>query len=239
MPLGHLHILHPCISRMPLITDWLESLGARLAKDPNWTSCRLHKWPCNEQAGFNVANLVDFVNRSRGPLVVIQKVQAKLLSHLKDRLQRRTCVYPIYIDDVSNLWSIAETARLEYESGFPQIPIRELIASLIIRKLFKMDMWGGTALNKSFLWASDLPKGGFPKECCSDRDVLEVADMLCNAGILSRKVSQGEQKYALGDKGVIHEILATKSFSKYGKLEVVLSRDSKYVSASLLDYNEV
>ena len=71
---------------------------------------------------------------------------------------------------------------------------------------------GWRALKKTFLWASDLPRGGFPKEFCTDRDIQEVANVLYNANLLTRKKSRSELKYALGAKSIIQPILDSKSF---------------------------
>ncbi len=99
-------------------------------------------------------------------------------------------------------------------------------------------MWGGTSLNKNFLKASDLPKGGFPKEVVSDRDVQNVADTLYNAGLLSGKKSQGRMKYALGEKATVQTILDNKHFENVPQLRKYFERSPKQVSARLLSYNE-
>jgi len=72
----------------------------------------------------------------------------------------------------------------------------------------------GTALNKSFLRLPDIPNGGFPKHV-SKGEVNDVVDALFNAGILDRKLGDGNHKYGLKDKSVIEQILADFSFSAH------------------------
>jgi len=132
-----------------------------------------------------------------------------------------------------------EEARRGYEDGEPRIPLFELIAYLIISKLAKQDKWGGTALNKNFLWAEDLPNGGFPKGICAKRDILQVADSLFNAGLLVRKTSLGKLKYALGDKGIIQPVLDSADFRNVARaVQKIFDRSPRQVPARLLKYND-
>ena len=137
----------------------------------------------------------------------IQKVQAGLLARFRGAVQREVAVYPIEPKCSMDIRLACEEARRGYEDGEPRIPLFELIAYLIIAKLARYDMWGGTALNKNLMWAEDLPNGGFPKGICTKRDILQVADSLFNARLLIRKTSKGKLKYGLGDKRTIQPIL--------------------------------
>lgn len=240
MALPHLHILHPARSRAPHLTEWLAEVEDVLRSDPIWDSCRLHRTECNVQAGFDVPTFYDRVMRTMGPIIVIEKVQAPLLERLKQMVGRRISVYPIEPQCSEDIWQQCEVARMGFEDGEPRIPQRELIAFLIVRKLERLKRWGGTSLNKNFLWAHDLPNGGFPKDECTPREILDVADALVNAGVLSpySKVSKGETKYALGPPETVARILESKAFAGHRKLQKYFDRSRKYVPANLLDYDE-
>ena len=110
-------------------------------------------------------------------------------------MQRRVSIYSLEPLCDADIWQACEEARLAYLDGQPRIPRRELVAYLIVRKLRQLDKWGGAASYKSFLWEDDLPNGGFPEEAGGARSVKDVADALCNAGVLVRKNSEGSWKY--------------------------------------------
>ena len=183
MPLPHLYIFHPHESRAPHLMGWLAEVQEVLRSDANWGGSELHRIPYDLQAGFNVGTEVDRVRRNPGPAIFIQKVQARLFNHFRDILSRTISIYSIDPATSDDIYAACEEARKAYDDGEPRIPLRELVAYLIIAKLARHDMWGGTALNKNFLWAHDLPKGGFPKDVCTDRDIMEAADALFNVGV--------------------------------------------------------
>jgi hypothetical protein len=238
MPLPHLHILHPPALRFPHLLVWLADVENVLRTDANWDGCELHRTECTLEARFNVPTLCESVSRALGPVVVIQKVQAGLLDQFKKKMCRRASVYAISPQGPEDIWQACEVARMGFEDGEPRISQREVIAYLIVRKLERQKMWGGVALNKNFLWQDDLPKGGFPKDLCDAREILEVADVLATADILSRKTSQGEMKYALGTHEVVWQILSAKAFEGHLKLQNYFNKSRKYVPSSLLDYEE-
>lgn len=240
MSLPHLYLLHPPESIAAHIIEWLAEVQKALQADANWDGCLWQRTSYNEQAGFDVGTAVDQVRRSPGPVIFIQKVQAGLLARFRGAVQREVAVYSISPNCSMDLRLACEEARQGYEDGEPRIPLFELIAYLIISKLAKKDKWGGTALNKNFLWAEDLPKGGFPKGICTNREVLQVADSLFNAGLLTRKKSQGQLKYALGEKKTIQPILDSTDFSTAAPRSVhkIFDRSPRQVSARFLKYND-
>ncbi|HEV2970233.1 MAG TPA: hypothetical protein VGY55_09600 [Pirellulales bacterium] len=238
MSLPHLHIFHPSESVAGYLVPWLAEVEALMLSDTNWDACVRTRTQYNQQAGFDIGAEVGRVRRSPGPVVFIQKVRSDLLNTFRLRVQREISVYSINATCALDIWRTCEQARAAYEDGEPRIALRELIAYLIVVKLAKMDKWGGTSLNKSFLWASDLPNGGFPKGLCSNRDILQVADALLGAGVLTRKKSQHQTKYALGDKKTVQKILDSKTFGDNPILQNYFGRDHTLVSARLLGYNE-
>jgi hypothetical protein len=240
MTIPHLHLFHPPESVAPHLITWMVEVESRMRSDPSWDGCRYRRVPYDNQAGFNVTTEVDRVRRNLGPAIFIQKVQAARLERFRQILEREVSVYSISVPNLEALWNACEEARRAFEDGEPRIPLRELIAYLIVAKLAKHGFWGGTSLNKNFLWCSDLPKGGFPKTVCSDRDIQQVADALCNAGILSRKTSQGRPKIALGERATVQNILENRSFAnvRSRSLQNYFARSPQNVPARLLSYNE-
>ncbi len=238
MTLPHLHLYHPPETVAGYLLDWMADVEQALRSDANWDNCQRSRTVYDVQAGFDVPTEVDRVRRNPGPVIFIQKVQRRRLERFRDILQREVSVYVIAPTCPTDILDACEEARRGYEDGEPRISLRELIAYLILAKLARQDKWGGTSRNKNFLWGSDLPKGGFPKNVVDDRDVLQVADALCNAGVLTRKRSQGKMKYALGDKSIVQPILDRKHFANVATLRNYFDRSPRNVSARLTAYNE-
>jgi hypothetical protein len=238
MPLPHLHLYHPPPCRAGYLLGWIAEVEEALHGDANWDGCAFRRVAYDAQAGFNLATEVDLVRRNLGPAIFIQKVQSHLLTRFREILRRDISVYVISATCPEDILGACEEARRAYEDGEPRIPSRELIAYLILAKLARHGMWGGTSLNKNFLQASDLPKGGFPKDVVNDRDIQGVADALYNAGLLTGKTSGGRMKYALGEKATVQTILDNRHFASVPQLRKYFERSPKQVSARLLSYNE-
>ena len=239
MPLPHLHIFHPAESSAPHLVGWLSEVHHLLGGEVNWDGCQLHRWPLDSQAAFDVATAIGNVRNGPGPVIFLQKVQARLVKQFRQKVGRSISVYTIDPPTSTEIYEVCEQRRRAYEEGEPRISLREAIAFRILAKLARLDKWGGTALNKSFLWASDLPRGGFPKDICTDRDILDVANTLFNLGFLVGKMSQGEMKYALARKELIQPILDSKTFpAEAHSLQNFFDRSKGYVSIRRLDYNE-
>ncbi|MEQ1814503.1 MAG: hypothetical protein ABL860_08660 [Candidatus Nitrotoga sp.] len=220
------------------MTEWIATVHLLLRGDASWSSCQFHTHVFDDQGNFDVPTWHDVVNRNLGPVIVIQKVQMRTFDRFKTMIQRRASVFPINPISDTDIWHACEAARLAYDHGEPYIALRELTAYLIVRKLDRMGKSGGTALNKNFLWKDDIPKGGFPKPPCDDRTIFDVVDALFNVGVVVRKESMGEWKYALGDRSVIDQILQAKSFEHVPKLKKFFERSKTPVSAKLLDFND-
>lgn len=238
MPLSHLHFFHPSIRIAPHLPEWLAAVRDDLRATAEWRDCEFHLRSYDDQCAFDVPTAVDHVNRHLGPVVVIRKVQAALLDRFRRNVQRRVSIYVLEPLNSGDLRRACETARVAFENGEPHLSTRELIAYLTIRKLERLGKWGGTALNKNFLWAEDIPNGGFPKVLCDTRKILEVADALFNAGLLTRKKSEGKWKYALGPKATVQPILESRGFAICPLMEKFFSKDNAFESAMLLDYKE-
>jgi hypothetical protein len=234
----HIHIFHPHHSANDYIIGWIAEVESLLRSDPNWDGCCFWRTPYDKEAGFHVGTAVDQVRRRPGPTIFIQKVQTRLLNHFRQIIGREIMVYSVSPTCSTDIWETCEEARNGYEFGEPLIPLRELIGFLIVSKLEKQDKWGGTAKNKNFLWATDLSKGGFPKDLCTDRQVLEVADALCAHNVLVRKGSQGETKYALADVATVRRILDSGAFANVPTLRKFFDRSPRWVASRLLRYNQ-
>lgn len=235
MPIPHLYILHPAESRLPGITARLASAQDRVRNSAAWDDCSISTFEYDPQAGFNVPTVSDFVLRNPGPVLLIQKVQHRLRTRLEELLKSRVVVYCAEIACDDDLWAILEEAREAHEDGQPRVPLREVIAYLILRKLESQGKWGGEAKNKAFLWSDDLARGGFPKDLCDAREIMNVAQELAKADILSFKKSEGKSKYALGEKGIVQPILDSHSFTSQPSLKKFFERNSKRVNCRILD----
>lgn len=238
MPAPHLHIIHPREDRLPGIGAWLASLITRMKSSADWDGCQVHPYTLDQQATINLPTVADQIERSLGPVLLIQKFQHKLGDQLTNRIGHRAVVQAVVVYDPDTLWNACEAVRKAYEAGEPLTSVRHVIAFLIVRKLERGKYWGGGSLNKSFLWADDLPKGGFPKDLATDREIIDVAAALVREGILTCKKSQGKSKYALGGKAVIEQIIASREFPSSKSLTKFFGRSPRLSSASLMDFND-
>jgi|GEM_PF-3537225 len=238
MPLPHLHIFHPLEERLPGITIWLAAVQSLLQSDANWDGCEFHRTIYNSQASFEFSTAFEKINKNLGPVILIQKVRRIDYTRLHGAVSRKASVFQISCSCEEDILQVCEDAREAYERGEPLVPNRELVAYLIIRKLIKQDKWGGTSLNKSFLWSDDLPKGGFPKDYCDKRLIMDTAEALRQNGILTTKESENQRKYALASKEIIEPILDSKSFTSQPSMEKFFRKSKALVPATLLDYNE-
>lgn len=238
MPLPHLHIFHPPESRLPGITQWLAETQDLLHGDSRWDGCAFRRVEYDLQASFDVPTQSDIIRRNSGPVILIQNVQSSVRNRLESILAREVSIYSVHAVCTEDIWQACETARQAYEDGEPRIPLHEAIAFLILKKLERMDKWGGKSANKAFLWSDNLPKGGFPKDLVEARDVLNVADVLHTRGILDKKMSQGQIKYALARKEVVQPILDSKSFASRPDMREYFERDLRRVPVRVLNYKD-
>lgn len=233
MPIPRLYILHPPEQRLPGITMWMAAAQSRMAESSDWDGCTVTPREYDLQAAFNVPTISDLILQDPGPVVVIEKVQQSLRSRLEAIVASKVVLTCAAVAGEDDLWRILETAREQHEDGLPRIPLREVIAYLILRKLAAQGNWGGQAKNKAFLWVDDLPNGGFPKDICDRRKILDVAHRLCNEGILVMK--EGKDKIGLGDKAVVQPILDNRSFASMPALRKFFEKEPTRVSCRILD----
>lgn len=236
MPLPWLYILHPQERYLPGITKWLTEVDARVKADPSWDGCVIKPLEYDDQAGFYVPTVVGLVKRRPGPVILIQKVRRSLRERLEAILRRSARVLCVPVSNTDDLWMVFQEARQSYEDGEPRISRREVVAYLIVRKLAALHKWGGKSSNKAFLWSEDLPKGSFPKDIATDREIIDIANMLAREGVLVTKQSQGKPKYGLADKSVVQPILDTRSFASCRRLKKFFEKDPIRVSSRRLDF---
>lgn len=235
MPVPRVYILHPREDRLPGILGWLAEAEGCALKQPEWDGCRFVRIEYDAKASFDVPTISDRIRREPGPVILIQKVQHKTRSRLEAIVGRVADVTCAAIADGTEAWGLIEAARQGYEDGQPHIPLLEMLAYKIVRKLATMDMWGGLSKNKDFLWEEDLPSGGFPSQWADRRQILDVADVLRREGVLNVKTSQGQSKYALGDKKMVQAILDTKAFKGVPSLRAFFERNPIRVSVRYLE----
>lgn len=234
----HLHILHPLEERHGGMLAMIGEVEQLLRAEANWNGCRLRRSAYDLQAGFDVPTQADLVVRCPGPVLLLGKVRAETRERFARTVARHhISVYNVQVSCAEDIWLACEEARLGYERGEPLIPLRELIAYLIVRKLHRMEKYAGEALNKNFLWAHDLPKGGFPKDIVDDRAVLDVAEALVREDILKQKRSEGKMKYGLGSVAVVAKILESRSFESCPRMQKFFSHSNRLVSARNLAFD--
>ncbi len=239
MPLPAIYIYHPpeALSGYGHLVGWLAELEQLMGTDANWDGCEVIPVRLTDQLGFNVAKEVRRIKDNPGPAVFVHKAQRKLFFSLSEKLQRIVRVYSaVSAASAADLFAKCEEARAEYEGGDPRITKRELVAYLVIAKLARGSYWAGGAKYKAYLKAGDLPNGGFPKSV-SKGDVLDATDVLCNAGLLKKKISGSKPKYGLAEKTIIQPILEDKSFKAIRKMEKWFQRGKETVPARDLNNN--
>ncbi len=241
MPIPNLHILRPHEGRWPGMDACLAQLSLWMKQDAYWDKCRVRSSLYDLQGGFNVPTVSGDIRANLGPVIVVEPVQLRLRQRLQEIVGRDCSFYPIRVTCGEILCQLCQLVRHEYEGGEPRILRREALAYLIVRKLQRLDKWGGESLNKNFLWKADLPRGGFPKEILDHREIYAVADTLVRQGILTTKDSKTSLKYALGDKREVQPILDNKSFTQFTgfiELRKFFERSTDRVSVRILNYED-
>ncbi len=239
MPLPRIYIYHPpeTLPGYEHLVRWLAQVRQLMLADAKWDGCEVIPVRLDEQLGFNVANEVRRLKNNPGPVVFVHKVQRGRYRSFAKKLQRDVNVYSAEMaTSASDVFDKCEEALAVYEGGEPRISKRELVAYLIIAKLARGGHWAGGAKYKAYLWADDLPKGGFPKSA-SKGEVLDAADVLFNAGLVRKKVSGGKRKYGLAEKTVIQPILDNRSFEGNQKMEKWFQRCKDTVPSRDLNNN--
>ncbi|HEY7310007.1 MAG TPA: hypothetical protein VH643_11665 [Gemmataceae bacterium] len=226
------YLLHPAQKYLPGIKAWIGEVESLLRDDPSWGKWDLLAYSYNDQNSFDVQPMFVRVLNKPGPVILLESVQAKALGNLREKLRTHAVVILRAVTNSTDLWDVVEEARRRHEEGEPLLPRKLVVAVLIVRKLRKLNHWGGNA--KGYLWHYDLAKGRGVDDRFADV-VHEVANDLLTHGILIDKTSQGLKKYALNPnrKAEVHAIADTGTFfNKH--LERILMRDLREESASYL-----
>lgn len=233
----YLHIYHPPFGRFPHLEAWLREVVELAQSESYWDGCEFITVPLNEQLGFVIATEVSRIKTRSGPVVFVQRVQRQLLSSLQAKLSDVDVLYIDLPTDSTQVYSKLQEALDRFNGGHPRVSRREMIAFRIIEKLKRRGAWAGTALNKSFLRLPDIPNGGFPRYV-SKGEVNDVVDALFNAGILERKLGDGNHKYGLKDKSVIEHILEDSTFRAHPAMVKFFLKDKETVPRSEIEYRE-
>jgi hypothetical protein len=233
----YLYVYHPPFERYPYLEAWLTEVFELARSEPQWNGCEFVPVPLSSQLGFIVAAEISRLKTKTGPVVIIHRVQLKLLSILRSKLSDIDVLFLNEPTDSIQIYDKLNEALDRFNGGHPRVSKREMIAFRIIEKLKRRGAWGGTALNKSFLRLPDIPNGGFPKHV-SKGEVNDVVDALFNAGILERKLGDGNQKYGLKDKSVIEQILEDSTFEQHPTMMKFFLKDRETVPRSEIEYRE-
>ncbi len=230
---NRIYLLHPPPSRLPGIVEELDEVRRLIETDDDWRDWDLVSIPYSESNSFHVGELYGRVCSRNGPVVLLEKVQRKPLDELRQKCQRKTPIVVAEAYDAVTIYGSIADARKRFENWEPVMPLRLVLAVLIVRKLNKSNFWGGN--DKSYLWGDDLPKGGMPSGV-SPAQIYEVANALLLKNVLQVKPSGRQKKYALnpGCRDVINQLIADGTVVDES-LRRVLTKGNRELPASLLD----
>lgn len=237
MPPRYLYIYHPPYSRYPHLEVWINEVIELAESEPTWQGCTFVKVALTDQLGFSIASEVSRIKANPGPVVFVERVQRKLFQNLLSKLSEVDLLHIESPFDSTQIFGKLEEALERFNGGHPRVSKREMIAFRIIEKLRRRNHWGGTSLNKNFLKLPDIPNGGFPKHV-SKGQVNDVVDALYNAGILDRKLGDGNYKYALMNKTVVEKILSELSFADHPRMTKFFMKDKDGVPRSEIEYRD-
>jgi hypothetical protein len=193
-----------CQSEMyfPGIESWIADAWLRvLPEEPEhgWTY-KLIKADANNT--FHPLHAYSLIGQDRGPVLVVGAIKQAPIAVLTSKLMLECVVSHLKAPNGTEhlCTEMCEILR-RHQQGEPYVPLRYAAAVQIFRKLQKHKYWGGEALNKSFIWASDLPKGRGITDAIAPH-VLLVANELATRNLLKTKHSRGDLKYALDRDGL-------------------------------------
>ncbi|MHB1426773.1 MAG: hypothetical protein ACYC3I_26755 [Gemmataceae bacterium] len=226
------YLLHPDPKYLPEIKAWVQEVESLLRDDPSWNEWDLSAYSYNNRNSFDVQPMFVRVLNKPGPVILLENIQAKALGDLREKLRTHAVIILRTVANSTDLWDVVAEARGRHEAGEPLLPRKLIVAVLLVRKLRKLNRWGGNA--KGYLWNYDLAKGRGVDERFADV-VHEVTNDLLLHGVLINKTSQGQQKYALNPnrKPEVHAIADSGTFVNK-QLERILMRDPREESASYL-----
>lgn len=228
------YLLHPLPSSVTPFDQWVTEVKELIASDPDWQDWKIIPQPYGPQHDFSPVKLYARVKQRSGPIVLLEPVAVASQGRLREKLRPNAAVHVTSVNDSADLLEAILYAREIFESDEPVLPLRYVVAMLIIKKLHRKGCWGGDA--KGYLWSYDIPRGGFSNELRESKAILEVVDDLFNKDVLIRKKKQGTKwKYALNPDRRLeirriteHECFSDKSLKNF------LMNDKRQVPARLM-----
>lgn len=228
------YLLHPSPSSATPFDRWVSEVKELIASDPDWRDWKIIPQSYGPQHDFSAVNLYARVKQRPGPILLLEPVAVASQGRLRERLRPDAAVHVTSVNDSGDLLGAILDARAIFESDEPVLPLRYVVAMLILKKLHRRGSWGGDA--KGYLWSYDIPRGGFSNELRESKVILEVVDDLYNKDVLIRKKKSGSKwKYALNPNRRLeirriteHECFSDKSLKKF------LMNDKRQVPARLL-----
>ncbi|WP_153064793.1 hypothetical protein [Xanthomonas campestris] len=185
----------------------------QLHESPSWD---VSKWTLKifkykADGSIDAGDFSSAVLQSKGPVLLLQPIQANAYNAIHLRLSNKVPVLRLYSADRTELSQAINDAIDAYVSGEPMIPRDIAVALMLIHKLDVNHMWAGNA--KSYMWTDDLQKGrGFNEDhTCRLGAVLRI---LLAGNVLIYKISKSSKKYALNPemRSQINDIMRRREF---------------------------
>ena len=231
----HFYICHPPESRHPLAGRWVRA--AIESRDDSASNAGSVQWQyrvlkTGNDCTFSPRDFASQILENRGPILFVNPVKAGALAHLRSKIGNDCVVEAYEMTCEADVIAGIELLQEMHLDGEPRIPRRQVVALLILAKLWKQDCWGGN--NKSYMWAKDIPKGrGVPIKYKAD--VPELLNLMFLHGLLQSKPSKGGTKFALinSDRPTVAKVLKRRQFPQ--SLQLVLEQSGITLSARILD----
>ncbi|MEQ8482976.1 MAG: hypothetical protein RIB46_01300 [Pseudomonadales bacterium] len=230
---GTIYIGHPLDIYVPGMAACVDGALASVACRPEWAEWS-HNVRCYDNSnGLIVNDLVSAVLQRTGPVLLINPVQTPVIGLLRQKVGHLVVLQVADAYDQPSLIDALCQTKSMHDSGEPQLPRKLVGAILLVYKLAKERMWGGTR-QKNFMWADRLPKGRGFDERYADLLPALINDLMSEK-ILQSKVSNGKKKYALTPDHMDRIIRALTEHDFGGRLQEILGKDTNTVSCRELD----
>ncbi len=183
-------------------------------------------------SSLNARDFCSMVLQSPGPVVLLERVQARTIEDVRRRLGNRLPIVVGSITTLEELQAVINAAIQHYERGEPLLALDVVVALLMIRKFDQEHMWTGNS--KGYMWAGDIPKGR-GLDLKYESRVSNVLNILYMRGLVVFKISNSKKKYALNPlrREEIYEILRSRKFPS--DIEGPLFRNPGQESVRALD----
>jgi hypothetical protein len=213
--------------------SWVDSAAAIVDVLPEWVGWTVRRIEYDGNASLRINDVFAAVVDQTGPVILLDPVQAKIVTVLRERLSSRTTLLTAAVQSTDDVIAILDRAREIHESGEPQLCRHFVVALLLLRKLDQERMWAGNS--KGYMWVDDIRKGRGLDEQFADA-IPPLLSFLLQHELLVRKVSGRSNKYALNPdrREEIYETLRGRMFSNQ-QLVKLLQRDRQVVSVRALD----